>query len=229
MKSDTTPKGERLLHTRVRTARKRSLSSTLWLERQLNDPYVAAAKRAGYRSRAAWKLLELDERFHLLRPGLRVLDLGAAPGGWSQVAAAKVGAGAPGAGSVLAIDLIEMDPVPGVRFERLDFLAQAAEARVKEWLGGPVDLVLSDMAPAATGHRQTDHLRIMALCEAASLFAFEVLSPGGSFVAKVLKGGAENALLASMKQRFRTVRHAKPEASRKESAEAYVVAAGFKA
>ncbi len=223
-----TPKEERLLHTRVKTARSRTLSSTRWLQRQLNDPYVAAAKRAGYRSRAAWKLVELDDRYHLLKPGARVLDLGAAPGGWTQVAVDRVAAGSPGGGTVLAVDLNEMAPVAGARFELLDFLSSDAEARVIAALEGMVDVVLSDMAAPATGHRQTDHLRIMALCEAALAFAVQVLNPGGSFVAKVLKGGTENALLLRMKQSFRTVRHAKPQASRKDSAEAYVVATGFK-
>jgi 23S rRNA (uridine2552-2'-O)-methyltransferase len=217
-----------MLHTRVRTARHRSVSSARWLERQLNDPFVAAAKRAGYRSRAAWKLLQLDDRYKLFHAGSRVLDLGAAPGGWSQVAVERCLAGAPGGGVVLAVDIADMAPIPGATCLKLDFMAEGAEARIRAALGGPVDVVLSDMAAPATGHRQTDHIRIMALAESAFHFASQVLKPGGHFVAKVLKGGTENALLAALKQHFRQVRHAKPEASRKDSAEAYVVATGFK-
>ncbi|HYM32238.1 MAG TPA: RlmE family RNA methyltransferase [Candidatus Cybelea sp.] len=218
----------RMMHTRVRTAGRRTLSSARWLERQLNDPFVAAAKRAGYRSRAAWKLLQLDDRHKLFHAGARVVDLGAAPGGWTQVAVERVGAGAPGGGMVLAIDVNDMAPVPGANFLKLDFLAADADKRVREALGGPVDVVLSDMATPATGHRQTDHLRIMALAEAAFEFARGALKPGGAFVAKVLKGGTEQQLLDQLKRHFRNVRHAKPEASRKDSAEAYVVATGFR-
>jgi 23S rRNA (uridine2552-2'-O)-methyltransferase len=214
----------RALHQRVRTARGRKLSSTRWLQRQLNDPYVAAARAEGYRSRAAFKLLELDEKFGLLKPGLRVLDLGAAPGGWTQVAAARVGA----AGRVVAIDLQEMAPVPGAEVLQMDFMEPDAPQKLRDLLGGPVDLVLSDMAAPSTGHRQTDHMRIMALCEAAVDFAREVLAPGGAFVAKVLQGGTEGALLKDMKRDFTQVRHAKPKASRADSAEMYVVATGFR-
>lgn len=220
--------GDRLMHTKVKTARRRTLASTLWLERQLNDPFVIAAKKAGYRSRAAWKLTQIDDRYHLLRQGARVLDLGATPGGWTQVAVARVGAGKPGGGSVLAVDINEMEPVADAGFLRLDFTVADAEQQVRAALGGPVDVVLSDMAAPATGHRQTDHTRIMGLCELALAFALQVLTPGGSFVAKVLKGGTENDLLNAMKQNFRSVHHAKPDASRKDSAEAYVVATGFK-
>lgn len=215
--------GGRNLTQRVRTAKKRSVSSTLWLERQLNDPYVAEAKRQGWRSRAAFKLLELDEKFHLLRPGLRVVDLGAAPGGWTQVAVERT------KGSlVVALDINEMAPLPGAVVLQADFLDEAAPNRLKEAMGGPADLVLSDMSPPTTGHTATDHLRIMALVEAALEFAAETLAPGGGFVAKVFQGGTEHQLLARMKQLFATVKHAKPPASRKESAEVYVVALGFK-
>jgi len=209
---------------RVKTARRRKASSTRWLQRQLNDPYVADAKRKGYRSRAAFKLIEIDDRFHLLKRGARVVDLGAAPGGWSQVAAERVGAG----GLVVAVDLAEMDPIAGVTFMLLDFTEGDAPEAVEAALGGPVDLVLSDMAAPATGHAPTDHLRIMALCEAALDFAAGVLKPGGGFVAKVLQGGTERGLLNRLKRDFATVRHVKPPASRKDSAEMYVVATGFR-
>ncbi|MBY6240643.1 RlmE family RNA methyltransferase [Methylosinus sp. Sm6] len=219
--------GGRSLKTRVKTARKRSLSSTLWLERQLNDPYVAQAKRDGYRSRAAYKLIELDERFHLLRPGQRIVDLGAAPGGWSQIAARKVGAGQ-GKGRVVGVDLLEMEPVPGVDFTVMDFNDADAPERIKAMLGGPADGVMSDMAANATGHKQTDHLKIVALAELAAEFAREVLAPGGFFAAKVLQGGTEHTLLAELKRDFAVVRHVKPAASRADSAELYVLATGFR-
>jgi 23S rRNA (uridine2552-2'-O)-methyltransferase len=219
--------GGRSLKTRVKTARKRSLSSTLWLERQLNDPYVAQAKRDGYRSRAAYKLLEMDERFSLFRPGQRIVDLGAAPGGWSQIAARKTGA-AQGKGRVVAIDLLEMEPVPGVEFAVMDFNDADAPERMKEMLGGAADGVMSDMAANATGHKQTDHLKIVALAELAADFAREVLAPGGFFVAKVLQGGTEHTLLAALKRDFTQVRHVKPAASRPDSAELYVLATGFR-
>ena len=213
-----------MLETRVKTARGRTVSSTKWLERQLNDPYVAAAKTAGYRSRAAWKLLELDDKYRFLKRGRRVLDLGAAPGGWSQVAAARVGAG-----KVLAVDINDMAPLADVRFLKLDFMAEDAEAQVRSALGGPVDVVLSDMAAPATGHRPTDHIRIMTLVEAAYDFARQVLAPGGVFLAKVLQGGTEAALLARLKQDFASVRHVKPPASRSDSTELYVLAMGYRA
>jgi 23S rRNA (uridine2552-2'-O)-methyltransferase len=215
------------LKTRVKTARKRSLSSTLWLERQLNDPYVAQAKREGWRSRAAYKLIEMDERHHLLKPGMRVVDLGAAPGGWAQVAAKKVRS-AEGHGRVIGIDLLEVEHIPGVDFEVMDFLQDDAPEKLCEKLGGRADAVMSDMAANATGHRQTDHLRIVALAEMAADFACEVLAPGGFFVAKVLQGGTESQLLARLKRDFQTVRHVKPAASRKDSAELYVLATGFR-
>jgi 23S rRNA (uridine2552-2'-O)-methyltransferase len=217
----------RALKQRVKTGNKRSLSSKLWLERQLNDPYVARAKREGWRSRAAFKLLEIDEKYHLLKPGQRVLDLGAAPGGWSQVAAKALGS-AEGRGRVVGIDLLPIDPLPGAEFVTLDFLDADAPARLRELLGGPADIVLSDMAANATGHRQTDHLRIIGLAEAAIEFAREVLAPGGAFLAKVLQGGTEGALLADLKRDFATVRHVKPAASRSDSAELYVLATGFR-
>lgn len=215
------------LKVRVKTAKRRTTSSKRWLERQLNDPYVEKARAEGYRSRAAFKLIELDDRFHLLKPGARVVDLGAAPGGWSQVAAARVGSVA-GTGRVVAIDILEMDSIPGVEVLHLDFLDDTAPDRLKAALGGAADVVLSDMAPATTGHRQTDHMRIMALCEAALDFARQVLAPGGAFLAKVLRGGTEGALLADMKRDFSTVRHVKPPASRADSAELYVLATGFR-
>lgn len=198
-----------------------------WLERQLNDPYVARAKREGWRSRAAYKLIELDDKYRLLRPGARVVDLGAAPGGWSQVAAKRVGV-AEGRGRVITIDLLDMPPISGVDFLRLDFLDPEAPERLRAMLGGEADLVLSDMAANATGHRQTDHLRIMALAEAAAAFACEVLKPGGGFLCKVLRGGTEGTLLAALKRDFAQVRHVKPAASRSDSAELYLLATGFR-
>ena len=215
--------GERRLKVRVKNKTK-SLSSRLWLERQLNDPYVARAKREGYRSRAAFKLIEIDDKHHILKPGTRVVDLGAAPGGWSQVAARKVG----GQGRVVAMDLLDMDEIPGVAFAQIDFLDAHAPDRLKAMLGGPADVVLSDMAANATGHRQTDHLKIMALVEAAAEFAGAVLKPGGAFLAKVIQGGTEGTLLAALKRDFAVVKHVKPGASRSDSAELYVLAAGFR-
>ncbi len=219
--------GGRALKIRVKTARRRSLSSTRWLERQLNDPYVAQARRAGYRSRAAYTLLEIDDQYRLLRPGQRIVDLGAAPGGWSQVAAARTEARR-GAGRVIGIDLLEMDPIEGVEFKTMDFHDPEAPERLREWLGGPADGVLSDMAANATGHRKTDHLRIVGLVELAADFAQEVLAPGGFFLAKVLQGGTEAELLARLKRAFAVVRHVKPKASRADSAELYLLATGFR-
>src|SRR5438132_4407747 len=217
----------RPLKTRVKTGKSRSVSSKRWLERQLNDPYVARAKREGLRSRAAFKLAEIDARHPLLKGGARVVDLGAAPGGWSQVAARRVGA-AEGRGRIVAIDVLEMEPIAGVEFMRMDFLDALAPERLTAALGGQADVVLSDMAANATGHRRTDHLKIMALAEAAALFAHEVLTPGGTFLCKVLQGGTEGALLADLKRDFATVRHVKPAASRADSAELYVLAMGFR-
>jgi 23S rRNA (uridine2552-2'-O)-methyltransferase len=246
----------------VRSQKGRRLASKLWLERQLNDPYVARAKREGLRSRAAFKLAEIDDKFRLLKPGAKVVDLGAAPGGWSQIAAQRVGAvggegggqaaatpspdpspqgggeefaaasrrkPGPMSGRVVAIDLLDMPTIPGVEFLHLDFLDPAAPDRLKALLGGPADVVLSDMAANATGHRKTDHLRIMALAETAAMFAHDVLRPGGAFLCKVLQGGTEAELLAGLKRDFATVKHVKPAASRSDSAELYVLALGFRA
>lgn len=221
------PVSRRRAAVRLKKARGRKPSSSRWLQRQLNDPYVRAAREAGYRSRAAFKLAELDDRFGLLRPGARVVDLGAAPGGWSQVAVERVGAAA-GKGLVLAADVGAMEPLPGATALRLDALDADAAAAIRAALEGPADVVLSDMAAPATGHAPTDHLRVMALCEAALDIAEQILTPGGAFVAKVLKGGAERALLERLKRAFRRVKHAKPPASRSESAETYVVALGFR-
>ncbi|GAB4137547.1 MAG: RlmE family RNA methyltransferase [Sphingomonadales bacterium] len=214
------PRGPKV---RVKKTAGMTESSKRWLERQLNDPYVAEAKRLGYRSRAAFKLAELDDRFGLLKGARHIVDLGAAPGGWSQLAAARL----PGA-RIVGIDLLPVDPVPGATFLEMDFLAGDAEQRLIAAMGGPADLVLSDLAPSTTGHKNTDHLRTMALCEAAFDFACRVLRPGGAFVAKVLRGGADHQLLARMRQAFATVKHAKPPASRADSSEWYIVAQGFK-
>jgi 23S rRNA (uridine2552-2'-O)-methyltransferase len=216
----------RALKVRVKTSKRRKQSSNLWLERQLNDPYVARAKREGFRSRAAFKLMEIDDKARVLKKGARVIDLGAAPGGWSQVAAKRVGA--PQQGRVVAIDVLAMDSLPGVEFMQFDFLAADAPDKLKAMLGGPADVVLSDMAANATGHAKTDHLKIMALVEAAADFASEVLSPGGTFLAKVLQGGTEGALLAGLKRDFSNVKHVKPAASRADSAELYLLATGFR-
>ena len=221
-------RSERDLKVRVRTSKGRKIGSTLWLQRQLNDPYVARAKAEGYRSRAAFKLKELDERYKLLRPGMRVVDLGAAPGGWSQVAAKAIGS-TDANPLVVAIDYLEMDPIPGVAFLQKDFTDDDAPAALVDLLGGrKADLVLSDMASPTTGHRPTDHLRIVHLVEIAADFAIQVLAPGGAFVAKVFQGGTEHELLAMLKRHFATTLHAKPKASRSESAETYLVARGFK-
>jgi 23S rRNA (uridine2552-2'-O)-methyltransferase len=222
--SAKTGSGVRNLKQRVKTANKRSLSSQKWLERQLNDPYVARAKREGYRSRAAFKLLEIDEKFKILKPGQKIVDLGAAPGGWSQIAAKVVGP----KGRVVGIDLLPIDPMAGVEFIQLDFLDESAPGRLIEMLGGPADVVMSDMAANTTGHKKTDHLRIIGLAEAAIYFAREILAPGGAFVAKVFQGGTENQLLADLKRDFAVVRHVKPAASRADSAELYVLATGFR-
>ena len=216
------PSAPRHLDVALRTARGRTTAQQAWLRRQLNDPYVAAAHAGGWRSRAAFKLIELDDRFHLITKGARVLDLGAAPGGWSQVAVRR------GAGAVVGVDLLATEPVSGVTFLQGDFADPALPAQLAAALGGPPSLVLSDMAPNTTGHTATDHVRIVALAELAAEFAMEVLAPGGGFVAKVLQGGSEKQLLDRLKQAFGSVRHAKPPASRKESSELYVVAMGFR-
>lgn len=220
--------GSRMKVERVRTARGRTTSSQRWLQRQLNDPYVAESRRLGLRSRAAFKLMQLDDRFHFLKQGGRVVDLGAAPGGWTQIAVQRVKAGQPGGGHVVGLDILEWDPVPGAITLQQDFLADEAPQMLKDALGGQADVVLSDMAAPATGHAATDHLRIIAMVEVALEFAKEVLAPGGTFVAKVFQGGTEGQLLAEMKRLFATVRHAKPPASRPESAETYVVAMGYR-
>jgi 23S rRNA (uridine2552-2'-O)-methyltransferase len=213
---------------RLKSAKQRSLSSQLWLKRQLNDPYVAEAKRRGLRSRAAFKLIEIDDRFRILKRGLAVVDLGAAPGGWSQVAVERVGAGVPGGGWVVAIDREAMAEIAGATVLRGDMTEDGAVESVRAALGGDADVVLSDMSPATVGHAATDHLRIVALVEAAAEFALETLAPGGAFVAKVFAGGTERQLLARLKRAFAAVRHVKPAASRKESAEIYLVATGFR-
>jgi 23S rRNA (uridine2552-2'-O)-methyltransferase len=225
--SEKKGEGARNLSVRLKTARKRTTSQQKWLERQLNDPYVARAKREGYRSRAAYKLLEIDDKYKLLEPGQRVVDLGAAPGGWSQIAATRVGS-LQGKGKVVGIDLLAIDPIPGVDFVQLDFLDESAPERLIEMLGGTADIVMSDMAANATGHKKTDHLRIMGLAEVAAEFARSILAPGGVYLAKVLQGGTESTLLADLKRDFAVVRHVKPAASRAGSSELYVLATGFR-
>ena len=227
-RSETKNMSGRGLTVRVKSARGRTAGSTRWLQRQLNDPYVARARAEGYRSRAAYKLLELDDKFGFLKPGLKVVDLGAAPGGWTQVAVARVKADTPGQGVVVAIDINEWEEVSGASCLTLDFLEAAAPEKLKSHLKGPANVVMSDMASPATGHRPTDHLRIMGLAEAAWDFAADVLAPGGVFICKVLQGGTEGELLSEIKKRCETVRHAKPPASRQDSAEVYLVASGFK-
>ena len=224
---DPGPSGRTGLKVKVKTARRRSAASTRWLERQLHDPYVAAARRAGYRSRAAFKLLEIDDKHKLLKAGQRVVDLGSTPGGWSQIAAERAQS-INGRGTVVAIDILDMDPLPGVDFRVMDFMADEAPDALKEMLGGPADLVVSDMAANTVGHRQTDHLRTMALVEAAAHFAVDVLKPGGAFLAKTFQGGTEREVLDHLKRHFTVVKHVKPPASRAESVEMYVLATGFK-
>jgi len=223
MAKDTTGR----LHVTVKTGGKRKLSSKLWLERQLNDPYVAQARREGLRSRAAFKLIEIDDKYHFLKPGTTVVDLGAAPGGWSQIAAKRVGA-ANRKGRVIAIDLLEMPEIPGVSFAQLDFQSHDAPAKLLAMIGGRADVVLSDMAANTTGHRKTDQLRILGLVERATAFAAEVLNPGGTFLAKVFQSGADAALMAELKRDFASVKHVKPASSRQDSSERYVLAMGFR-
>jgi 23S rRNA (uridine2552-2'-O)-methyltransferase len=225
-KGSAKPSGRKLA-VRVKTAKSRDLSSMLWLERQLNDPYVAEARKLGYRSRAAFKLAQLDDKLRLLRPGMRIVDLGAAPGGWTQVAVERTKALASGA-RIVALDILPVDPLPPATVLHMDFLDRGAPAILKQALDGDADLVMSDMAAPTTGHRETDHIRIIALAETAYDFAAEVLAPGGAFIAKVFQGGSEKSLLDLLKQDFATVRHVKPPASRSDSAEVYVVAQGFK-
>lgn len=223
MAKDTTGR----LHVTVKSGGKRKLSSKLWLERQLNDPYVAQARREGFRSRAAYKLQEIDDKHRFLKPGLVVADLGAAPGGWSQIAASRVGA-VEGKGRVIAIDLLEMPEIPGVTFAQMDFLDADAPERLRAMIGGGADVVMSDMAANTTGHRKTDQLRIIGLVESAAAFACEILNPGGVFLAKVFQSGADADLLAQLKRDFATVKHVKPAASRQDSSERYVLAMGFR-
>jgi 23S rRNA (uridine2552-2'-O)-methyltransferase len=225
-------RGLRDLRTRVKTARGRKLSSTLWLERQLNDPYVKRAQTDGYRGRAAYKILELDDKYRFLVPGARVVDLGCAPGGWLQVAVPRVNAlgdrKGKAVGRLLGVDLQEVEPIVGAEIHLLDFMEDDADLKVKEWLDGKADVVMSDMAASASGHKQTDHMRIMALCETAAYFAFDVLEVGGTFIAKVLAGGAEGDLQKLLKQKFDKVANVKPPASRSTSSEKFVVATGFR-
>ena len=231
-KKNTSGRGQRDLKVKVKSARGRSVSQVRWLQRQLNDPYVKRAQSEGYRGRAAFKILELDDKYGFLKPGVRVVDLGCAPGGWCQVAARRVNAlgdkkNKP-KGSVLGVDLQEVEPVAGAEIYQLDFLEEEADLKAKDWLGGTADVVMSDMAAASSGHKQTDHLRIISLCEAAAYFAFDVLEEGGTFVAKVLAGGAEGELQKLLKQRFTKVANVKPPASRADSSEKYVVALGYR-
>lgn len=225
-------RGQRDLKVKVKTARGRKTSSTRWLQRQLNDPYVKRARVEGYRGRAAFKILEIDDKYRFLVPGARVVDLGCAPGGWCQVAVPRVNAlgETPGKpqGSVLGVDLQPVDPIAGAEIHQLDFMEDGADDKVKQWLGGRADVVMSDMAASASGHKQTDHLRIISLCEAAAELAFDVLEEGGTFVAKVLAGGAEGSLQQVLKQRFDKVANFKPPASRSDSSEKFVVATGFR-
>lgn len=229
---NTSGRGQRELRVRVKTAKGRKLSSTLWLERQLNDPYVIRAKKEGYRGRAAYKILELDDRYGFLKPGARVVDLGCAPGGWCQVAVPRINALGENTkkpqGRIIGVDLQEVEPISGVELHQLDFLSDGADELVKGWLGGRADVVMSDMAAASSGHKATDHLRIVALIEAALDFAFDVLEDGGTFVAKVLAGGAENQMQATLKRMFRKVANVKPPASRADSSEKFVVAMGYR-
>lgn len=227
----TSGRGQRELRVRVKTAKGRKLSSTLWLERQLNDPYVIRARKEGYRGRAAYKILELDDKYGFLKPGARVVDLGCAPGGWCQVAVGRVnalGSSKKPVGSVLGVDLQEVEAISGAEIHQLDFLEEGAEEKVKDWLGGRADVVMSDMAAASSGHKATDHLRIVALVEAALAFAFDVLEDDGTFVAKVLAGGAEHQMQTLLKKNFKKVANVKPPASRADSSEKFVVAMGFR-
>ncbi|SLN10765.1 Ribosomal RNA large subunit methyltransferase E [Roseovarius litorisediminis] len=229
---NTSGRGQRDLTVKVKTARGRRASSTRWLQRQLNDPYVKRAQNEGYRGRAAFKIMELDDKYRFLVPGARVVDLGCAPGGWCQVAVPRVNAlgdkSGKARGTILGVDLQEVEPIAGCEFHQLDFMDEGADEMVKQWLGGQADVVMSDMAASSSGHKQTDHLKIMALCEAAAYFAFDVLIEGGTFVSKVLAGGAEGELQKILKQRFTKVANVKPPASRSDSSEKFVVAMGFR-
>ncbi|MGB1752211.1 MAG: RlmE family RNA methyltransferase [Paracoccaceae bacterium] len=230
---NTSGRGQRDLKVKVKKAKGKTVAQVRWLERQLNDPYVKRAKSEGYRGRAAFKIIELDDKYRFLVPGARVVDLGCAPGGWCQVAVKRTNAlgekKGKSIGRVIGVDLQEVEPIAGADIHQLDFLEENADEKVKEWLDGPADVVMSDMAAASSGHKQTDHLRIIALCEAAAYFAFDVLEEGGTFVAKVLAGGAEGDLQKILKQRFSKVSHLKPPASRADSSEKFVVATGYRA
>jgi len=232
MAKNTSGRGQRDLTVKVKTARGRKLSSTRWLQRQLNDPYVKRAQAEGFRGRAAFKIMELDDKFRFLVPGARVVDLGCAPGGWMQVAVPRINAlgekKGKAVGRIIGIDLQEVEPLPGAEIHQLDFMSDGADEQIKEWLGGPADVVMSDMAAASSGHKQTDHLRIIALCETAAHLAFDVLAKGGTFVAKVLAGGAEGELQKLLKQKFDKVANVKPPASRADSSEKFVIATGFR-
>ncbi len=229
---NTSGRGQRDLTIRVKSARGRTASSTRWLQRQLNDPYVQRAQNEGYRGRAAFKIMEVDDKFRFLVPGARVLDLGCAPGGWIQVAVPRINAlgekSGKAVGTILGVDLQEVEPIAGATIRQLDFMDEGADVQVKEWLGGLADVVMSDMAASSSGHKQTDHLRIISLCEAAAYLAFDVLEEGGTFVSKVLAGGAEGELQKLLKQRFTKVANIKPPSSRKDSSEKFVVATGFR-
>ena len=230
---NTSGRGQRDLRVKVKKAKGKTVAQVRWLERQLNDPYVKRAKSEGYRGRAAFKIIELDDKYRFLVPGARVVDLGCAPGGWCQVAVKRTNAlgekKGKSIGRVIGVDLQEVEPIAGADIHQLDFLEVNADEKVKEWLDGPADVVMSDMAAASSGHKQTDHLRIIALCEAAAYFSFDVLEEGGTFVAKVLAGGAEGDLQKILKQRFSKVSHLKPPASRADSSEKFVVATGYRA
>lgn len=230
---NTSGRGQRDLKVKVKKAKGKTVAQVRWLERQLNDPYVKRAKSEGYRGRAAFKIIELDDKYRFLVPGARVVDLGCAPGGWCQVAVKRTNAlgekKGKSIGRVIGVDLQEVEPIAGADIHQLDFLEENADEKVKEWLDGPADVVMSDMAAASSGHKQTDHLRIIALCEAAAYFSFDVLEEGGTFVAKVLAGGAEGNLQKILKQRFSKVSHLKPPASRADSSEKFVVATGYRA
>lgn len=232
MTKNTSGRGQRDLTVKVKTARGRKLSSTRWLQRQLNDPYVQRARREGYRGRAAYKIMEIDDKYRFLVPGARVVDLGCAPGGWCQVAVPRINSlgekSGKARGRIIGVDLQEVEPIPGAELHQLDFLEDDADEAVREWLGGRADVVMSDMAAASSGHKQTDHLRIIALCEAAAYFAFDVLEEGGTFVAKVLAGGAEGDLQKILKQKFTKVANFKPPSSRADSSEKFVIATGFR-
>ncbi|MEP4038805.1 MULTISPECIES: RlmE family RNA methyltransferase [unclassified Pseudophaeobacter] len=229
---NTSGRGQRDLKVKVKSARGRTLSSTRWLQRQLNDPYVKRAQAEGYRGRAAYKIMEVDDKYRFLVPGARIVDLGCAPGGWAQVAVKRINVmgekRGKAQGRIIGVDLQEMEPLAGAELHTLDFMDEGADDQVKEWLGGKADVVMSDMAASSSGHKQTDHLKIIALCEAAAYFAFDVLEEGGTFVAKVLAGGAEGELQKLLKNKFTKVANVKPPSSRSDSSEKFVVAMGFK-